>query len=183
MNGEWLDQGSSKRRDSKDGNGTISAEELYKFLIGKEYTPLKKVVQEILHEAAAENLERGEGLDFNQFFDFLFIYRQRDGFARKEVDRFRKGFDEYDQDGSGSISTLELCDIFRDFGYRISVETLHHYIDRVDEDGSNQCLGGSRSELGHYKAIFNHYKVCRFRSRQQVAVDQSAPEPQVPKQL
>eukprot|EP00439_Symbiodinium_sp_Y106_P034486 s7348_g4.t1 len=43
-------------------------------------------------------------------------------------------------DGSGSISTLELSDIFREFGYRISVEALHHYIDRVDEDGSNQPM-------------------------------------------
>lgn len=151
-----------------DGNGTISAEELYQFLIGKEFTPLKKVVQEILQEAAAEALERSEGLDFNQFFDFLFIYRQRDGFAKAEVDRFRRGFNEYDQDGSGSISTLELSDIFRDFGYRISVETLHHYIDRVDEDGSNQLdfreflrlmRWHRESELDSYKAIFDNYKV------------------------
>eukprot|EP00435_Cladocopium_sp_Y103_P069268 s70_g33.t1 len=151
-----------------DGNGTISAAELYQFLIGKEFTPLKKVVQEILQEAAAEALERSEGLDFNQFFDFLFIYRQRDGFAKAEVDRFRRGFNEYDQDGSGSISTLELSDIFRDFGYRISVETLHHYIDRVDQDGSNQLdfreflrlmRWHRESELDSYKAIFNNYKV------------------------
>lgn len=153
-----------------DGNGTISSEELYQFLIGKEFTPLKKVVIEILQETAAEALEHGEGLDFNQFFDFLFVYRQRDGFARAEVDHFRKGFDEYDADGSGSISTLELSDIFRDFGYRISVDTLHHYIDKVDQDGSNQLdfreflrlmRWHRESELEHYKQIFSRSKVTR----------------------
>ena len=151
-----------------DGNGTISSEELYDFLIGKEFTPLKKVVQEILQETAAEAVERSEGLDFNQFFDFLFIFRKRDGFSRAEVDRLRKGFNEYDQDGSGSISTLELSDIFRDFGYRVAVETLHHYIDRVDEDGSNQLdfreflrlmRWHRESELDKYKGVFNRYKV------------------------
>eukprot|EP00913_Durusdinium_trenchii_P010995 g10320.t1 len=155
---------------TKDGNGTISSEELYQFLIGKEFTPLKKVVIEILQETAAEALEHGEGLDFNQFFDFLFVYRQRDGFARAEVDHFRKGFDEYDADGSGSISTLELSDIFRDFGYRISVDTLHHYIDKVDQDGSNQLdfreflrlmRWHRESELEHYKQIFSRSKVTR----------------------
>lgn len=153
-----------------DGSGTISSEELYQFLIGKEFTPLKKVVIEILQETAAEALEHGEGLDFNQFFDFLFVYRQRDGFARAEVDHFRKGFDEYDADGSGSISTLELSDIFRDFGYRISVDTLHHYIDKVDQDGSNQLdfreflrlmRWHRESELEHYKQIFSRSKVTR----------------------
>eukprot|EP00439_Symbiodinium_sp_Y106_P037463 s782_g4.t1 len=54
-----------------DGNGTISDKELVKFLEGKEFTPLKKVVQEVLMEVAAEAIEGREDLDFNQFFDFL----------------------------------------------------------------------------------------------------------------
>jgi len=107
-------------------------------------------------------------LDFNQFFDFLFLYRQRDGFSRQEVEHFRKGFSDYDADGSGSISTLELSDIFREFGYRISVEALHHYIDRVDEDGSNQLdfreflrlmRWHRESELDNYKRVYNGSKV------------------------
>jgi len=151
-----------------DGNGTISDKELVKFLEGKEFTPLKKVVQEVLMEVAAEAIEGREDLDFNQFFDFLFLYRQRDGFSRQEVEHFRKGFSDYDADGSGSISTLELSDIFREFGYRISVEALHHYIDRVDEDGSNQLdfreflrlmRWHRESELDNYKRVYNGSKV------------------------
>lgn len=151
-----------------DGNGTISDKELVKFLEGKEFTPLKKVVQEVLMEVAAEAIEGREDLDFNQFFDFLFLYRQRDGFSRQEVEHFRKGFSDYDADGSGSISTLELSDIFREFGYRISVEALHHYIDRVDEDGSNQLdfreflrlmRWHRESELDNYKRVYTGSKV------------------------
>ncbi|CAJ1373729.1 unnamed protein product [Effrenium voratum] len=153
-----------------DGSGTISAIELFKFLEGKEFTPMKKVVREILQDAAAESLDKGEELDFNQFFDFLFVYRQRDGFSKQEVDQFRKGFDEYDADSSGSISTLELSNIFRDFGYRISMDTLRHFIDKVDEDGSNQLdfreflrlmRWHRESELDNYKAAFSRSKVVR----------------------
>ncbi|CAE7240974.1 CAM1 [Symbiodinium natans] len=84
------------------------------------------------------------------------------------VEHFRKGFSDYDADGSGSISTLELSDIFREFGYRISVEALHHYIDRVDEDGSNQLdfreflrlmRWHRESELDNYKKVYANFKV------------------------
>ena len=41
---------------------------------------------------------------------------------------------------------------------KISVETLHHYIDRVDEDGSNQPLGsgGEHIFMACEKCVCNH---------------------------
>ncbi|CAE7261414.1 nhaD, partial [Symbiodinium natans] len=45
-----------------DGNGTISDKELVKFLEGKEFTPLKKVVQEVLMEVAAEAIQGQQDL-------------------------------------------------------------------------------------------------------------------------
>lgn len=146
-----------------DGNGLISREELDDFLLGKEFTPHKSVINEIISEVAAEAMETDGEMDFNQFFDFLFLYRQRDGFLRKDIDRFRKGFDYYDEDSSGSISTLELSDLFRGFGYRIAVDALKQLIDRVDADGTNtldfrEFLRLMRyhreSEVGGYKKVF-----------------------------
>eukprot|EP00930_Biecheleria_cincta_P015447 TRINITY_DN12892_c0_g1_i1.p1 TRINITY_DN12892_c0_g1~~TRINITY_DN12892_c0_g1_i1.p1 ORF type:complete len:1178 (+),score=290.17 TRINITY_DN12892_c0_g1_i1:289-3534(+) len=149
-----------------DGNGMISRDELDDFLLGKEFTPHKCVINEIISEVAAEAMETDGEMDFNQFFDFLFLYRQRDGFRRKDIDKFRKGFDYYDEDASGSISTLELSDLFRGFGYRMAVDSLKQLIDRVDVDGTNtldfrEFLRLMRyhreSELDRYKKVFKNF--------------------------
>lgn len=96
----------------------------------------------------------------------MFLYRQRDGFQKKDIDKFKKGFEYYDEDGSGSISTLELSDLFRGFGHRISVEGLKQLIDRVDVDGTStldfrEFLRLMRyhreSELDKYKKAFKNY--------------------------
>eukprot|EP00933_Yihiella_yeosuensis_P080805 TRINITY_DN94306_c0_g1_i1.p1 TRINITY_DN94306_c0_g1~~TRINITY_DN94306_c0_g1_i1.p1 ORF type:complete len:1130 (+),score=267.36 TRINITY_DN94306_c0_g1_i1:103-3390(+) len=147
----------------KDKSGRLSVAELFEFLRGQEYTPLKKVINEILEDVASETVNAEEPLDFNQFFDFMFVYRSRDGFEEHQVEFYRKIFKSFDDDGSGSISTLELSDIFRELGYRMSVEALKIFIDKVDSDGSNlldfrEFLRLMRlfreSELGKMKSAF-----------------------------
>ncbi|CAE8634015.1 unnamed protein product [Polarella glacialis] len=120
-----------------DGNGLISTDELLSFLKGQSFAPCRAVIDEILGEVASEVIEANEEMDFNQFFDFLFVYRQREGFSKEDVDRFKKNFEKCDEDGSGSISTIELGDIFRHNGYTISLENLQKFIDLVDIDNSN----------------------------------------------
>jgi len=77
-------------------------------------------------------------LDFNEFFDFMLIFLQREGFRKANVDEFRKTFDRFDEDGSGEISALELSDLFRDLGYSATLDELHSLVSKVDANGSNQ---------------------------------------------
>jgi calmodulin len=45
-------------------------------------------------------------------------------------------FGEFDQDGSGSISTVELGDVFAKMGLITSEEELQSLVKEIDSDGS-----------------------------------------------
>ena len=47
----------------------------------------------------------------------------------------RIAFNQFDKDGSGSIATEELRDVFQAVGYPISNADLQEMIERADEDG------------------------------------------------
>merc|ERR1712032_1334668 len=116
--------------------GTISVNSLIKVLKDMDYTPLKDNVAEVFQDVGWLNYR---DLDFNQFFDFILVYRRREGFKREAVAHMRRVFDSFDQDKSGEINALELVELFRHLGYRVSLDDVHGFLREVDENESN-CL-------------------------------------------
>lgn len=151
-----------------DNSGGISEAELRNVLIGKQYTPLRCVLDEIFDEIfdGEWDPETSE-LDFEEFFDFLLVFEQRDGFSKTEAKDLRRTYDRFDEDGSGEVSAMECADLFRYVGYRVTLDDLRDHVSQVDENGSGQLdfrefLRLMRlyreKELKKIKAAFEQYK-------------------------
>jgi len=121
-----------------DGSGGISKIELCAAIRQMGFEPLYAVIDEVFSEVIDERWNEGRELDFNEFFDFLLIYRQRDGFLLREVEELEVVFNKFDvSEGDEEISALELADIFRYLGYAPSSEDVFMMVAKVDVNGSN----------------------------------------------
>jgi len=155
--------GNQFQEGDTDGDGFISESELQVFLRKRGHTPLKQNLEEIFAEVDKDDNRQ---LDFNEFFDFMLLFQQREGFAKHHVEDMRKVFDRFDTDGTGEISALELADLFRELGYRQTMDEIHIYVAQVDENNSGQLdfreyLRLMRlfreEELTRISAIFDEY--------------------------
>merc|ERR1712217_677287 len=111
---------------------------LRRVMTDMRYTPLKQNIEEIFSEVIEEGWTADTELDFNEFFDFMLILRQREGFLKQQVEEMRAVFTRFDNDGSGEISALELSDLFRHLGYSANLDDIHIFVRQVDENNSNQ---------------------------------------------
>lgn len=118
-----------------DASGTISQKELKAALVKMGYTPLRAPTKEVLNEVLGECTSKTE-LDFDQFFDFMLLYRRREGFLSSQINEFNVIFVRFDTDGEEEISAIELADIFRYLGYSPNMEEIHLYLAKVDVNGS-----------------------------------------------
>jgi len=121
-----------------DGSGGISVLEICGVLESNNFTPLMRVIDEIHEEVFEPGGAPGSELDFDEFFDFMLIFRLRDGFLKEDLEKFKSIFDRFDEDGSGEVSALELAEMLRHLGYRVAVEDLYSLVQQVDENGSGQ---------------------------------------------
>ncbi|XP_075262615.1 neo-calmodulin-like [Convolutriloba macropyga] len=55
-----------------------------------------------------------------------------------ELEEYREVFNDFDQDGSGAVSTQELKLMFRSLGQEISDQELKELVDEVDKDGNGE---------------------------------------------
>jgi len=124
------------RYDTDKTNG-ISQDELRQVLHDMDYTPLRQNIYEIFSEVIDSEPDKVRELDFNEFFEFMTVFRARDGFLKDEVDKMRKVFDRFDDDQSGEINALELADLMRHLGYSLSLDEIHILVQEVDANGSN----------------------------------------------
>jgi len=159
-----LQQVDSLGKFDADGDGVISEHELRAALKKLGFTPLKQNIDEILGEV---DKNQNHQLDFHELFDFMLIYRQREGFRKQVVEDMRRAFDQFDQDGSGEVSVLELSYLFRHLGYKIELADINQWVIQVDLNGSNQLdfreyLQLMRmfreDELRKISHVFNNYK-------------------------
>lgn len=125
----------------KDRDGNISLQELREALRSMGYAPLLGPMEEVLTEIlygvdAKVRSTTALSLDFDQFFDFMLLYRQRDGFLSSQIAELNRVFTRFDTDGEEEINAVELADIFRYLGYSPNMEEIHLYLAKVDANGS-----------------------------------------------
>jgi len=78
---------------------------------------------EFAEQAEAVAAEQTISIDKSQFSD-------------EEISRFREVFSAVDADNSGSVSTSELQNLFKQLGYDLTVEFIAGLVSQVDVDGS-----------------------------------------------
>eukprot|EP00930_Biecheleria_cincta_P034083 TRINITY_DN23589_c0_g1_i1.p1 TRINITY_DN23589_c0_g1~~TRINITY_DN23589_c0_g1_i1.p1 ORF type:complete len:1039 (+),score=185.75 TRINITY_DN23589_c0_g1_i1:67-3183(+) len=118
-----------------DGSGSIDTHELGKVMQQLGYKPMRDCINEIMREV---HFNGDTDLDFEEFFHFMMVFRQRDGFTLKELDRYLKVFDRYDYDKSDTIDVHELGDMLRYLGHQVDLEDVRLLVAKVDvnKDGT-----------------------------------------------
>mmetsp|Transcript_86552 Transcript_86552/g.224807 ORF Transcript_86552/g.224807 Transcript_86552/m.224807 type:complete len:1025 (+) Transcript_86552:3-3077(+) len=142
---DWASARIAAGRDSSafshhdlDGSGGISELELRNALKHLGFTPLRQNMQEVFSEVVDGVWHSKRELDFNEFFAFMLVVRQREGFKRSAVEEMRRVFERFDEDNSGEVNALELSDVFRHLGYKASLDDLHVFVKQVDANNSGQ---------------------------------------------
>jgi len=115
----------------KDGNGTISVEELGIMMSNVGVNPSREELEDMIGEVDKD--QNG----FIEFSEFLIMMSRQ----MKDVDvdqELRQAFRAFDQDGNGRISAIELKNVMFKLGERLSDEDIRMMIREADTDGDGQ---------------------------------------------
>eukprot|EP00931_Biecheleriopsis_adriatica_P003611 TRINITY_DN105407_c0_g1_i1.p1 TRINITY_DN105407_c0_g1~~TRINITY_DN105407_c0_g1_i1.p1 ORF type:complete len:1101 (+),score=239.35 TRINITY_DN105407_c0_g1_i1:77-3379(+) len=128
---EQRDYKAGFHKHDKDNSGKIDVSELHPLLQELGYKPLRAVVDEVLEEV---DYEADAELDYEELFHFLLIFKQRDGFTKRELEQCNMVFHKYDHDKSDSIDAHELGDMLRFLGYNVPTEDVYTMMAQVDHN-------------------------------------------------
>jgi len=123
----------------------VSGNDLCRALQCYGHSPVHTVVVEILKEVSDDlvfirksNWTLNRGLLFREFFDFVMMYCQRDGFSSTEVEEFDRVFQRFDEDNSREVDVLELGNVLRYLGYNTNIDDIHLHVTEVDANESGE---------------------------------------------
>jgi len=122
----------------QDGSGNINASELRSVLHALGYRPMRQVMKEVLEEV---DFEQDAELDFEEFFHFMLVFKQRDGFNKEELKDLERVFRKFDKDQSDNINVHELGDMLRYLGFSVGIDHLYMLLAQVDvnRNGTLDC--------------------------------------------
>ena len=115
----------------KDGDGSISCDELRTVMTSLGENPTTMELEEMIQEVDSD----GNGQI--EFSEFLTMMAQKMG-TRSFNDEALEAFKVLDKDGSGSISESELRQIMSNIGEDISDEEIKEMMNEADLDGDGQ---------------------------------------------
>jgi len=115
------------------GRGCNGLEEALRMLSCLGYTPGREVVSELVmkHVGALD-----ADLDMDLLWEMLQEYRAKEGFLQSEYDELCTVFDEYDIDGTGEVSSVDLSNVLRGTGYKTAWDLQQMLVADIDVDGS-----------------------------------------------
>ncbi|KAG8793855.1 hypothetical protein FRC12_001304 [Ceratobasidium sp. 428] len=115
----------------KDGDGTISPEELGTIMRSLGQKPSEDELQVIIKRV---DLDCNGTIDFEEFLTMM------DGMMQGTSmdDEMREAFQVFDKDGSGQISAEELKGMMASLGERLSDSEVQQMIEEADTDGDGQ---------------------------------------------
>ena len=115
----------------KDGDGSISCDELRTVMTSLGENPTTMELEEMIQEVDSD----GNGQI--EFSEFLTMMAQKMG-TRSFNDEALEAFKVLDKDGSGSISESELRQIMSNIGEDITDEEIKEMMNEADLDGDGQ---------------------------------------------
>mmetsp|Transcript_54467 Transcript_54467/g.133527 ORF Transcript_54467/g.133527 Transcript_54467/m.133527 type:complete len:150 (+) Transcript_54467:222-671(+) len=115
----------------KDGDGTITAEELGIVMRSMGQKPTDQELRDMIREVDADG---NESIDFPEFVTLM----ARKTKAKDLRQELRAIFDIFDEDGSGKISADEVAHIMRNLGEKVTNEEVVNMIKAVDVNGDNE---------------------------------------------
>lgn len=113
----------------KDGDGTITAKELGEVMRSIGQAPSDEDLRMMIREVDADG---NESIDFAEFVT-LMVRKMK---ARDRDAELRAIFELFDEDGSGTISALEIAQIMRNLGEKVTDEEVKTMIRAVDRNGN-----------------------------------------------
>jgi len=131
-------------------------------LIGLGYKPTEAMLEEAM--TTLINVEAGqekppEEVDFDQFVAVMdmcrkalqLVRRTFAAYSDKEVQKYQKAFDVYDEDGSGDVEKMELTNLLRDVGIQMNTkEQQEAMLEQLDVARSNAIkCGVDKKQLGN----------------------------------
>lgn len=121
--------------DPETGESTIPASKLDEVLRALGHAAPD---HDAIHEVALDLdiKEESERLDVSDIWQFLIIFRTREGLNGAETTELKEAFQRYDKACQGEISSLEVGKLLRWLGYQLPYEVLQHFVNRVDVDES-----------------------------------------------
>lgn len=119
-------------------NRSVFEKYLQNGLSGRSYTPLRVQIDEIITSVLDRPLadDDGEeiGFDFGEFFDVMQTYFDREGFLKQDLERQEEIFSRFDFNNTGDISVLELNEMTRHMGYRLSLDQIRDHLVAMDNN-------------------------------------------------
>jgi len=134
------------RQNDTDGSGTVSGGEIINVLKALGYdVPDPIAIQEAARDGGIEPDD--DDLDLSEFWQFLTVYRQREGFSANDAALIQEAFQHYDKGKLGEISTLEIGKLLRWLGYPTKFEIQQQFIAKVDIDDSGRLDSGEIQKM------------------------------------
>jgi len=118
---------------SNSGNTMVPCSEVENLVRAMGYLPDPDAVSEALLDVG---IAEKDLLDLGRFWQFLTVYRSREGLSARDAEELDAVFTRFDDQGEGEISTFEVGKLLRTIGYAVAVDVLQQFINRVDVDGS-----------------------------------------------
>ena len=115
----------------KDGDGSITCEELRTVMTSLGQNPTTTELQEMIQEVDSDGNGKIE------FPEFLNMMAQKMS-TRNFNDEALEAFNVLDKDGSGSISESELRQIMNNIGEKVTDEEIREMMKEADLDGDGQ---------------------------------------------
>lgn len=128
-----------------DKSGELSITELRGLLKRLGFVPMVDALEEATAEIDRDST--GE-MSFPEFMELLRLIKERHGFCKEEIEVFRRGYEKFDQDGSGEMSADELKLCLEWLGITPCQDMLERLVAEVDED-----LSGSLSLPEFFRAM------------------------------
>ncbi|OWF56441.1 Calmodulin [Mizuhopecten yessoensis] len=115
----------------KDGDGTVTTEELATVMRTMGQNPTDAAVEEMIREVDKD----GNGsVDFEEFIGLMTSYLQ----GKDPEAELRESFQVFDKDGNGFISAAELRLVMTNLGEKLTDEDVDEMIIEADLDGDGQ---------------------------------------------
>jgi len=153
-----------------DQSGSISMEELLDVLRGKGYEPLRAPVADVLREVAFHDTDDTDPeqpeLDIGEFFNFMEVYWEREGFLQRELEEITRCFNLFVADhkrntNAAEISTKDVAGMLQKMGYRVPGLELAQLVMELDV---NRRGALDKFEITRLTRMFRELEIRRLRS-------------------